>query len=227
MASSDEEEIRLAVEARLRQLMPAARIVHELNVCGQGSNRIDVAAISRQAIVAVEIKSKKDTLKRLSEQWTAFSKAAHVVIVAAHEKHFIDFKRDGERADVPPRRRLNHPEFLDNWSKTDRVWRFPRPEQNRDCAFWDRGPTWTFDPVKDTRQQPSARAMLGMLWAEELRAECHRHGVAATSRSSRSPMIADLVWSLTGREVVEAVCRQLRAREFARADPVVAHSEAA
>lgn len=39
--SSDEQEIRDFVVAKLRQLMPSARIVHELNVSGQGSNRLD------------------------------------------------------------------------------------------------------------------------------------------------------------------------------------------
>jgi len=68
MSSASEEEIRAAVVGRLRELMPDARIVHELNVAGQGSNRIDVAAIGKQAIVGVEIKSRKDVLKRLDEQ---------------------------------------------------------------------------------------------------------------------------------------------------------------
>ncbi|MGX1741606.1 hypothetical protein ACWIEX_08630 [Bosea sp. NPDC055353] len=101
--SADEEEIRAAVIVRLRELMPNARLVHELNVAGQGSNRIDVAAIDRQVIVAVEIKSRKDTLKRLGEQWDAFTRCCHYVIVAAHEKHFVEHREPGGRHLPPPK----------------------------------------------------------------------------------------------------------------------------
>jgi len=217
MSSADEEEIRGAVVARLRQLMPGARIVHELNVAGQGSNRIDVAAIGKQAIVAVEIKSRKDTLKRLDEQWEAFARCCHYVVVAAHEKHFVEHREPGWSATTPTEIRLNHPGF-DRWERRNRVWRFPRPE--REPHRYEA--PWTFCPVKDVAKQPKASAMLAMLWASELRAECARHRLACDARRVMSSMVADMVWNMTGREICEAVCRQLRQRVFARADaPIV------
>lgn len=91
--------------------MPGARIVHELNVAGQGTNRIDVAAIETQAIVGVEIKSRKDMLKRLAEQWDTFSKCCHCIIVAAHEKHFIEHREPDWRDDVPSEIRLDVDRF--------------------------------------------------------------------------------------------------------------------
>ncbi len=211
--SADEEEIRVAVVARLREIMPAARIVHELNVAGTSSNRIDVAAIDRQAIVAVEIKSRKDTLKRLDEQWIAFSRCCHLVVVAAHEKHFIEHREPHWRESLPAELRLNHPGF-ENWSRRKSIWRYPRPD--RDPHGYDQ--PWTFCAIRDVRKQPQASAMLDMLWAEELRAECSRHRLASGSRRNRPEMIADMVWNMTGREIAEAVCRQLRSRSFVRSD---------
>lgn len=222
MGSADEEEIRDAVVARLRQIMPGARIVHELNVAGQGSNRIDVAAIGKQAIVAVEIKSRKDTLKRLDEQWEAFARCCHYVVVAAHEKHFVKHREPGWGDHAPTEIRLNHPGF-DRWERRNRVWRFPRPE--REPHRYEA--PWTFCPVKDVAKQPKASAMLGMLWASELRAECARHRLACDARRTMPVMVADMVWNMTGREICEAVCRQLRQRAFVRADAPIVETQSA
>lgn len=213
MASADEEEIRVAVVNRLRELMPAARIVHELNVAGQGSNRIDVAAIGEQAIVGVEIKSRKDVLKRLDEQWAAFSACCHYVIVAAHEKHFVEHREPHWGNHVPADMRLNHPAFVTRWDHAGKVWRFPRPAASRQFEK-----VWTFDPFRDVQKQPQASAMLAMLWASELREECARHRLACDQRRTIPVMIVDMVWNMTGREICQAVCRQLRQRAFVRAD---------
>ena len=214
--SADEQEIRDAVVEQLRALLPGARIVHELNVAGQGTNRIDVAAIDRAAIVGVEIKSRKDVLKRLDEQWEAFNRCCHYVVVAAHEKHFREYRDPNWRDDVDPYIDLNHPLFLGKYRWRERVWRHPKPEKRE---RWEK--VWQFDPHRDLVAQPQASAMLEMLWAEELRAECGVHRIAAPQRSIRSDMIRDMVWFMTGREVVHAVCRQLRQRAFAEADPPI------
>ncbi|WP_331373792.1 NERD domain-containing protein [Sinorhizobium chiapasense] len=215
--SSDEQEIRDAVVARLRELMPAARIVHELNVAGQGTNRIDVAAIDTAAIVGAEIKSRKDVLKRLDEQWPAFNRCCHYVVVVAHEKHFAEYRDPHWRDDVEPYIDLNHPLFFGKWGARDHVWRFPKPDQPPRYGRC----VWHFDRHRDVRTQPQASAMLEMLWAEELRTECWVHRISATQRSTRPDMIRDMVWHMTGREIVHAVCRQLRARSFAEADPPI------
>lgn len=223
--SSDETEIRTAVVERLRELMPSARIVHELNVAGTGTNRIDVAAITKSAIVAVEIKSKKDTLKRLDEQWKAFSECCHFVVVAAHEKHFREYRHHGQRDDLPGELRLDHPVFLSSYSKANRVWRYPKPANpSRDGGGfrYPNGEKWFFEPLIETQHQPRAASMLGLLWAEELRDECSTHRLSCSSRSTRPDMIRDMVWHLTGKEICHAVCRQLRQRHFAEADAPIA-----
>jgi hypothetical protein len=214
--SSAETAIRDFVVDRLRALFPSARIIHELNVSGQGSNRIDVAAVTTTAVVGVEIKSERDTLKRLEEQWGAFSRCCHFVLIAAHEKHFAEYRSEGRRDDVPSDIHLNHPIFLGKWNKEKHVWRWPEPVAHRHGGFW------RFDPFKDVLRQTKAEDLLLMLWADELRSECARHGLACSSRITRPDMIREMVWNMTGREIATAVCRQLRARTFAEADsPIV------
>ncbi len=85
--SSAEVEIRDAVVARLRELLPSARIVHEFNV-DEGMNRVDVAAIGRDRMVFVEIKSERDKPHRLARQLHAFGPRCHALILTAHEKWF-------------------------------------------------------------------------------------------------------------------------------------------
>lgn len=83
--SDAEREIRDAVVARLRWIRPGARIMHEVNASGFG-NRIDVLAVDRAEIIAVEIKSAKDKLDRLAAQSAAMKGCAHHRIAAVHEK---------------------------------------------------------------------------------------------------------------------------------------------
>lgn len=226
--SLDEQEIRNAVVARLRELLPDARIVHELNVAGQGSNRIDVAAITKQHIVGVEIKSRKDVLKRLDEQWKAFNDVCHFVVVAAHEKHFADFRESYWREDMPAKRHLNHPLFFGKWNHDYRVWPYLMPPLGAEGRTRLDGRHWFFDRHNQLQRIPQATRMLDMLWAAELQAECRSHRVACSSRSTRPDMIRDLAWHLTGKEVTHAVCRQLRQRSFAEADaPIYAEPPAA
>lgn len=208
--SAAEREIRDAVVVKLRELLPGARIIHELNVAGTGSNRMDVAAVGDRAIVGVEIKSQRDTLKRLGEQWRAFSECCDTVIVVAHERHFTVTNGHGTA-------RLNHPDFVDRWGRN--VWMFPEPAARFGPGGWALSP-W------EHKYPRRAASQLKMLWAEELRAECARHRLATSRRSTRSSMIYDLAWLLTGREVVQAVCRQLRCRAFVEADPPVEASPA-
>ncbi|AZN72273.1 hypothetical protein D5400_14190 [Georhizobium profundi] len=212
--SSAERELRDFVVSRLRELFPTARIVHELNVAGTGSNRIDVAAVTRQAIIGVEIKSEKDTLKRLDEQWDAFSKCCHFVFVAAHEKHFAEYREPWMSDGSPSEIDLNHPAFLGVYRRRRHCWRYPTPIPQ----YWSRA----FDPFKDVRLQPRASALLGLLWREELCDEARRHSVSVGSRATRHSMICEMVWRMTGREIAEAVCRQLRQRSFAEADTPIA-----
>jgi hypothetical protein len=87
MAGSEaEERIRAKVEAEFRRRWPDARIVHEL-VLNQGGVRIDLAAITEDALIVAEIKSERDTLTRLAGQVKASLRVAQCVWVVVADKH--------------------------------------------------------------------------------------------------------------------------------------------
>lgn len=80
-----EQAIRRAAEAKLREWYPGARIIHELNV-DTGDVRADLAAVTNDTLVLVELKSEADTLDRLPEQVRRFGRVAHQVIICASDK---------------------------------------------------------------------------------------------------------------------------------------------
>jgi hypothetical protein len=190
MASEAERYLRgLAVE-RLRVLFPDARIVHELNV-EVGQCRVDIAAITPDQLVFVEIKSRKDTLDRLREQVRIFSPACtRLAICYASERWSYDVVTKAAGYDEP----------RDLWPEDRKEW-------------------WTFN---QGFKPPNASVMLNLLWRDELWHEAVRAGFQPHKRESRSPMMHRLWNGLTGAQVVAAVCRQLRGRPFAVADPPVA-----
>lgn len=221
MSSEAEREVRDAVVARLRVLLPKARIVHELNIAGQGSSRIDVAAVGPDYLVGIEIKSEKDKLTRLADQWEAFNKVCDVVIVAAHRKHFEEWRNSHARADVKPTLSLRH-DMAGDWKLSNHLWCYPSEQElhlrgQYEKHGWNIGRRASFSTSKP--KPPRAVTMLEMLWRDELASVCYRHGFAATSRSTRPTMIYDLAMGLTGREIKQAVCTELRGRVFAEADP--------
>lgn len=83
----------------------------------------------------------------------------------------------------------------------------------------DRPEWWS---LRDTFKPPNTSAMLNLLWREELYDEAVRANLQPTKRVSRQPLMAMLWQHLTGRQVVAAVCRQLRGRHFPAADPAIA-----
>lgn len=80
MASDAERYLRGLAVDRLRALLPDARIIHELNV-DIGQCRVDLAAVTENRIVFVEIKSRKDKLDRLKEQVRRFTPCCHALAV--------------------------------------------------------------------------------------------------------------------------------------------------
>lgn len=209
--SGAETEIREPVVDRLRVLLPGCRIVHEMNVAGQGSRRVDVAAVQKDYLVTVEIKSEKDMLKRLPEQYEAFSKCSHNTIVVAHEKHFVEVEKKWGGTDI-----VLDCNGFSNAITRDHVWQYPRPEKT-DRPWLDY--LWTLSRFSEPREpEPRAFNFLDMLWRDELHFECNFNRISANTRSTKPQMIRDMIWQMTGKEICHAVCRQLRGREFAEAD---------
>lgn len=193
MRSRTEREIRDAVVHRLRAYIPTARIVHELNCSGGGSCRMDVAAITPDDIVGVEIKSERDTLERLKAQVAEYDRTFRVFILAVHESHV--------------------PELLELMIESKvscQVWIYP------DVFSWD------FDFRYSHNIPRSNLDMLRLLWRDELYAECALNGVVVPKRANITRMLRDMSMGMTGRQILRAVCRQLRQRKFAEADPPIA-----
>lgn len=206
--SSSEREIRDYAAGRLREMYPGARIIHELVVRGC---RADLAAVTERSVALVEIKSERDTLKRLPEQARQFSMAAHQVIVIAHERWFDKTPyNNGNPRFVPSA------ELRDGSGGRADIWAYPETPDRGMYGAW-RLPSWhANDP------EPRASELLGLLWRQELLVECGRHRISCSSRSTCPYLIREMAWHMTGREIVEAVCRQLRQRHFPEADaPII------
>lgn len=213
--SASERAIRDYTADRLRKMMPDARVIHELVV---GGCRADLAAVQPERITLVEIKSEKDTLKRLPEQLRQFTRAAHEVIVVAHERWF----------DTMPYKN-GHPRFAPSDALSDATnghacdtWAYPEDAERRMYGRWSRM------AYRQNIPEPHAHRLLELCWKDELLAECYRHRIAATSRTTVINMIRDMAWLMTGKEIAQAVCRQLRARSFPEADiPIIEEARAA
>lgn len=222
--SQAEGEIRDAVVARIRERRPEARIIHEINVSTFGPNRIDLIAVDRAEIIAVEIKSAKDKLDRLPAQMKAMEAVAHHAIAAVHEKFLVEqvtnrwaahSERDGqffmrtlpkglESADAwvyPENRRAMHADGFDDIA----AWRFP----------------------SETTDTALPAAGLDLLWRDELYHLCGTLRVAVGRRATMGEMTRLLRWHCNGKELTRGVCAMLRARRCKEADPEIIDKVAA
>lgn len=196
--SAAEERIRAKAEALLRRLFPDARIIHEL-VLQQGGCRIDLAAVGRSFIAAIEIKSERDVLARLPEQVAAAMAVTDLFGVCIAAKHADKVaaswhRRDDAKVRLPINANLlveTEDGFETECTPFDTGWLGAQRHHPRLC-------------------NPAAR--LEMLWADELR-------LISRSRLPRQPAKHLICETMTGREIREAVCAALRARGFPRADP--------
>lgn len=195
---SAEQAIREATIAKLRDWYPNARIVHELNVDG-GDTRADLAAITPDTLILVELKSQADTLERLNEQVRRFARCAHQVIVCTHTRFDYNDVRRAAAESIP-------------------FWRYDGT--NVDTSW--------YQPY-EYRRHPWSLAMLELLWADELRALCGALQVSVGKREARRPMINEIIRLCRAPEIEEGVCRALRRRKFVTADEVAtakaAHSD--
>jgi hypothetical protein len=196
MASEAEAEMREKVEARIAELLPNARIIHELEV---GRRRADLAAITQDRVILFELKSSRDTLDRLEGQMREFFISAHVAVAVIDEVHF----------DTSPY--VNGaPRFVGPKVPSGaQVWAYPEGDRG---TYTDSIYRWT---IQETEiWQPAPRSLLGLLMAGEEREILRRHGLPIDRRQAgnsydRCGLIA---YHLTGREIGLEVCRALRAR---------------
>lgn len=193
-----ENEMRNTVIDKLRALRPDSRIIHELNTAGTGSARADLACIGKSEILLFEIKSERDTLKRLTSQWEAFSRASHRTILVLDRKFFPDLNI------LSPHLHLD----LKN-CRSENIWLYPEK------YHWNlnvRGYGLNFLPT------PELKPTLNMLWREELLTLCNNLNVKYLSKDNMLTLVERIILNCTGRDIIEQVCSALRTRKFAKAD---------
>ena len=218
--SQDEADIRTDVVAFLREHVPQARIIHEINASGQGSNRIDVLAVAPERIVAVEIKSKKDKLDRLPDQLKAMRGVAHHSVAALHEKFLIKSKANEWSAHWTDDEGTHWRNMLPEWLMFSRAetWVWPRRSRAADQSY-DHLSRW--DWPREVRQTSLPQGALDMLWAAELRWLCHRLMLGVGARTTMPECKRLLRWNCTGKELTRGICAALRRRDCIEADPIV------
>lgn len=219
MASEHEEKMRCDVVAWWREKQGgSARIIHELNIDGTGSQRVDLAMIDLEHITMIELKSKKDKLTRLPEQKRAFSAVSHDFIVVADTKFFYQEIRPHSRHAL----RLLNCEGFNEFSKN--LWEYPAPPMEPELNPYGIG-QWKIRSQdqwnRGRPRPPSSVELLKMLWADELRTGAELYGVPVKRTTTRDFLIGEMAWLLSGKEVLHLVCDTLRAREFTRADPMI------
>lgn len=188
--SPEEGEIRDEVVAHLREQFPGARIIHEINHCGFG-NRIDVLAVTETQIAAVEIKSKKDVLKRLPHQIEAMSQVTQNYYAALHERFMVE--RHSRL--YPPKE-----------ARGAIVWAAPKGRRH-----------WPIRYPSQKKFQCLPPGALHMLWSAELK-EILKHLCLPYSRTTM-PEAVDLIrWNMTGENITREICAALRARDCVEAD---------
>lgn len=203
--SNAELAIRVAVEEWGRAKWPGARVVHEL-VMDRGNVRADMAFVGTDHFVSVEIKGMFDVSHRLIHQVAMFRVASPEIWVVADEKFDDDVDLIGHLLPSVARAAVR------------------RDGEPVGRHGFDRAVTGIEEIGQPGEFAPIPRAMLALLWAEELYEETLRHRLIM-KRTSKRPAhrkLIDLMLRLEPAEQVAAVCRQLRARNaFWRADPPI------
>lgn len=130
----------------LREEWPTAVIIPELSVATWGGARLDVAAVTENQLIGVEIKGEGDSIGRLALQGWAYSMVATQMFLLPCEK----LRKKCVEAKPP------------GWlmaTNEDGEWFNPDPEKRYGRGFgWD-----------GKRLSQSPHRMVEMLWADEIR----------------------------------------------------------
>lgn len=205
--SAEEGVMRDIIVARLRLSWPGARMIHELPT-RYSSNRIDLAAVTRDEIIAVEIKSSRDVADRLEAQIAAFSPIVTRLIVALAPKwnpYPVPLVWTEEK----------------NGARTGRPAYTPAQDAIR-RHYAGHIQTWTVSAEAGTSLQtdghgerpnrtPWVRRMLDILHVAELERVAFEHRISL-GRGRHHDLVEACAQHLTGRQAVRATCSALRRR---------------
>lgn len=201
-AAKSELLLREHLEAFCRSRWPDARIVHEI-VMGEGRVRADVAAIGTDHIAAFEVKGEYDDTTRLLHQVGMYQLCVpEVWMVVARSRHAEDARLI--------RHLIPSVGLLVGAGTSDRNhYEFDGKEFGLTVE------------AESAPRQPVTKAMLEMLWRDELVGVCDRTRTMTGKRPTRTTMIAALM-DLPAEQLQREVCAALRGRDAIwRADPAI------
>ena len=217
--SEAEVRIRDKAVALLREALPDARIIHEFAL---GGVRMDLAAVTPDTIVLVEIKSERDKLDRLPDQVRWASALGGEVWVCYHEKWKDDIAKRCQSQDTSVKIELK---AVNGYTHPDNPLYIPALSgcvllsETADTPLTpDR---WTRDPRDRRHRQDSFdnRRLLDLIHKPELLALSKPHG--GKSRMSSCDLTRLCHEHMTGAEIRKGVLAHIRAHHFFWADPPI------
>jgi hypothetical protein len=191
MASPAEARIRDKAERLLRDLFPDGRIVHELDLCGV---RLDLAAITSERLILLEIKSERDTLSRLDNQVKFAHRIGGPLIVCIAPRWVDDLKARGYWRNT------------EKLVETDEGFADLYSREGRYADYWRTRLT------REDSDRYDNRALMDLLLKPELFALARPHGAKTKHDVPALQNIAHE--NLTGREIRRSTMAALRARHF-------------
>lgn len=188
--SAEEAQMREAVIAWGRDRWPGARVMHELAV---GGARIDLAFVLPDHLIGVEIKSSKDVLDRLDRQLRFFTGSFPELWVAFAPRWAEHFGT--KRHDIGQL-------IVENGSISLDISVVPPPAHSPNLAWKN--------PARIDKVMTSP--LLHLLHVPELVALAAKHHVPHKRRIYGCHLLPILARKLTGDQIVEGVCDQMRRR---------------
>jgi hypothetical protein len=182
--TTEERRIRAAVITWARARWPGCRVLHELVL---GERRIDLVFVLERDIIGMEIKSSVDTLARFREQMKEYRRYLPEVHACVALKWRGAAELDRER------------NLLTITSEG---------------AIHQERPSGGFKPERD---ELVCSRLLELLWRDEAAAIAVRTDVIplrVPKQINRGKILKMLARLLTGNEIIEEVCRELRARQL-------------
>jgi hypothetical protein len=189
--SPEELEMRAALIPWGRARWPGARVLEVFSV---GGCRVDLAFVQASHIAAVEIKSSRDTLDRLTRQIEDFSGAIPEIWVATAPKW------------IGPLHDREHPGYVNlPWAVGHVVVEAGVVSERIKYAHWEMPHSATVDEILTA-------PMLHLCHRAEMMAIAAAKGLTHKPRAPRRDLMRLLARGLTGDEIVAGACEQLRAR---------------
>lgn len=199
--------MRAAVTAWAKEWRPGVRVLHELVL---GDRRIDLVFVDERDVFGVEIKSSRDRLDRLEAQMLEYARYLPEVWIAFAPKW-------QEPIEEMYGLRANKLIVANGVAK-------PAVRYQRKIGDGGRRPQ---------RDELSIMRLLELLWRNEAARIAERTGIIPgcfNSSQMTAPKIKKMLARLlTGNEILEQVCRELRSRHLVgmRSDPPVREAAAA